>query len=343
MAVEFTVVIGSFLDKDLVERIAAAPPVASVIYEPELLPVPRYSCDHTGRRRELSAAALDRWRTLGTTADVYFDFDWLDPAGMPRRSPRLRWVQATSAGIGGFMQRTGLDRSGLTVTTAGGIHAIPLAEFAVLGALHFVKGMPVLRQRQRSHHWERYTTRQLAGLRALVVVLGGVGRQVAASFAGLGVEVWGLGREGSAYEVAGVTRVITLAELDRTLPDVDILVLACPLTTETEGMVGSRQIGLLKPDAVLVNVARGQVVDQAALTGALRDGRIAGACLDVFEEEPLPPDDPLWDFDNVIVSPHSASTVASENAALVDLFITNLDRLDAGLPLHNLYDPIRGY
>jgi len=340
---EPTIVIGSFLEAGQVQRIEAARPGARVIYEPDLLPVPRYQCDHTGRRRDLSDAELNRWRALCAMADVFFDFDWLDPAAMARRSPALRWIQATSAGIGGFMQRTGLNDAGLTVTTAGGIHAIPLAEFAVMGALHFVKGVPHLREQQRDRHWQRYTTRQLAGQRALVVGLGGVGRQVASSLSGLGVEVYGLGRDGAAYEVPGVTRVINRGELDVTLPSIGLVVLACPLTPQTEGLLGERQLGLLRPDAVLVNISRGPVVDQTALYEALRDGRIAGACLDVFETEPLPADDPLWALGNVIISPHSASTVATENQTLVDLFLDNLDRFRSGAPMRNLYDPARGY
>ncbi len=165
----FTIVIGSYLEEELVRRIAAAEAAGRVIYEPGLLPVPRYRCDHTGPRRDLSPADLDRWRALGAEAEVYFDFDWLDPGQMPERSPKLRWIQATSAGIGGFMQRTGLDGAGLEVTTAAGVHAVPLAEFALIGALYFVKGLPELRQRQQARHWERYTTRPLSGLRALVV------------------------------------------------------------------------------------------------------------------------------------------------------------------------------
>jgi phosphoglycerate dehydrogenase-like enzyme len=241
------------------------------------------------------------------------------------------------------MQRTGLNGAGLEVTTAAGIHAVPLAEFALTGALYFVKGLPELRRRQEARHWERYTTRQLAGLRALVVGLGGIGRQVAATFAGLGVEVWGLGRDGRTYDVTGLSRVIDRAGLDEALPQTDIVVLACPLTSETEGLLGARELGLLPPGAILVNISRGPVVDQAALTRALRDGRLGGACLDVFAEEPLPPGDPLWELDNVIVSPHSASTVATENAALTDLFLDNLARLAAGEPLRNRYDPVRGY
>jgi glyoxylate/hydroxypyruvate reductase len=343
MTDQLTIVIGSYLEPELVGRIQAAPAAARVIYEPGLLPVPRYQCDHTGLPRQLSAAELGRWRSLTAQADVFFDFDWLDPAGMAGRAPNLRWVQATSAGIGAFMARTGLDRSGLTATTASGIHAVPLAEFAVAGALHFVKGVPELRRRQQARHWERYTTRQLAGQRALVVGLGGIGRQVTATFAALGVQVWGLGRDGGSYDIAGLSRVIGRAELDAALPGTDVLILCCPLTPQTEGLIGRQQLALLPPHAVLVNISRGQVVDQDALTDALADGQLGGACLDVFTHEPLPADSPLWGMDNVLVSPHSASTVGGENSLLTDLFLDNLDRFARGRPLRNRYDPGRGY
>jgi phosphoglycerate dehydrogenase-like enzyme len=338
-----TIVIGSYLEPELVARITAAPAAGRVVYEPDLLPVPRYQCDHTGPARSLSAAQLERWRSLTAQADVFFDFDWLDPAGMARHAPHLRWIQATSAGIGGFMARTGLDRSGLAVTTAGGVHAVPLAEFAVAGALYFVKGVPDLRRRQRARHWERYTTRQLAGQRALVVGLGGIGRQVAAAFGALGVQVWGLGRDGGRYDIEELSRVIGRAELDDALPGTDVLVLCCPLTPQTEGLIGRRQLGLLPPHAVLVNISRGQVVDQDALTDALAAGRVGGACLDVFATEPLPADSPLWGMDNVLVSPHSASTVATENTRLTELFLDNLERFADGRPLRNRYEPDRGY
>jgi phosphoglycerate dehydrogenase-like enzyme len=351
------IVIGSYLEPELVDRIRAAKNAGRVIYEPGLLPVPRYQCDHTGPQPGLGTADLDRWREITAEAEVFFDFDWLDPAGMPANAPRLRWIQATSAGIGGFMARTGLDArttpdaqtgSGLQVTTAGGIHATPLAEFALTGALYFTKGVPDLRQRQQARHWERYTTRQLAGQRALVVGLGGIGRRVTASFAALGVEVWGLGRDdgrddGRYDDIDGLSRVIGKNQLDDALSGTDVLVLCCPLTPETEGLIGREQLAQLKQHAVLVNISRGQVVDQDALIDALKNNRLGGACLDVFTPEPLPADSPLWGMDNVLVSPHSASTVASENAALTDLFLDNLDRFAEERPLRNRYKPDRGY
>jgi len=122
-----------------------------------------------------------------------------------------------------------------------------------------------------------------------------------------------------------------------------VLILCCPLTPQTEGLIGRQQLAMLPPHAVLVNISRGPVVDQDALTDALADGRLGGACLDVFTHEPLPADSPLWGMDNVLVSPHSASTVGGENSLLTDLFLDNLDRFARGRPLRNRYDPGRGY
>ena len=200
---ELTVVIGSYLEPEQADRIAAAPGVR-LLYEPELLPVPRYPSDHTGRATaSCSGAGLARVAGASplrrTCSSISTGWSREIDAS---RCPDLRWIQATSAGIGGFMERTGLSGSGLTVTTAAGIHAVPLAEFAVAGALYFVKGLPRLRQRQDARHWERYATRRLRGRRALVAGLGGIGRAVAASFGCLGVEVWGLGRDGGSYDDA---------------------------------------------------------------------------------------------------------------------------------------------
>jgi phosphoglycerate dehydrogenase-like enzyme len=325
-----TIVVASYLEPELVERVAASDDGLTVLYEPDLLPVPRYRCDHGGRSPEPSAAQAEQWAGLLARADVAFDFDWERPAELPQRAPRLRWIQATSAGIGGFVQRTGLDHSDIEFTTAGGIHAVPLAEFAVTGALHFIKGVPELRRRQAAHTWERYTTAQLAGRTVTVVGLGGMGRQVAATFRALGTRVIEVGRHATPG-------------LDEVLPRTDVLVLCCPLTPETEGLIGAKQLGLLPPGAVLVNISRGPVVDQAALIESLGEGHLAGAALDVFATEPLPDGSPLWDMESVLVSPHSASTVATENAALTDLFLDNLRRYRAGEPLRNRYHRDRGY
>jgi glyoxylate/hydroxypyruvate reductase A len=343
MAEPVEVLIATYLERECVERIAATDSRLTVRYEPDLLPAPRYQCDHGGAPLTLDTLGQSRWDSLLANAEVSFDFDWQAPADLPTRAPKLRWVQATSAGIGSFVARTGLDRTDLTFTTAAGIHAVPLAEFAVTGALYFVKGVPHLRRQQQAHLWRRYTTAQLAGRVVTVVGLGGISRQVASSFAALGTHVIGIGRPGRAYDLPASAEVRVLSELDDVLPRTDVLVLCTPLTPETTGLIGTRQLALLPDHAVVVNLARGQVIDEPALIDALRADRLGGACLDVFAVEPLPEPSPLWDMDNVLVSPHSASTVATENAAITELFCDNLRRYLAGEPLRNTYRRDVGY
>jgi phosphoglycerate dehydrogenase-like enzyme len=337
------VLVASPLEPRHVERIAAVDPRVEVMYRPDLLPVPRYAADHVGVPRDLTPEQLEEWRALLARAEVSFDFDWWAPGDMRRNAPRLRWVQATSAGIGQFVQRTGLVETDLVFTTAAGVHAVPLAEFALAGVLEFVKGLADLRRWQAKRHWERYTTRRLAGSRVVVLGLGGVGREVARVFAALGCEVVGVGRPGRGYDVPGLERVVPFTELDSALAGTTALILACPLTDVTRRCIGERQLRLLPPGAVLVNIARGPVVDEPALVDALRDGHLGGAALDVFATEPLPAESPLWGLDNVIVSPHSASTVETENATITDLFRDNLRRWLDGRPLRNEFSRENGY
>lgn len=338
-----TVLIASPLEPELVERLASAVPEVDVLFEPDLLPVPRYPCEHGGTRPDLDTAQAQRWSDLLAAAEVSFDFDWRDPAAMATTAPRLRWVQATSAGIGGFVARTGLDRSSITFTTAAGTHAVPLAEFALTGVLDLAKGAPHLRAQQAAHRWERYATSSVRGRRTVVVGLGSIGRETCRLLDAVGLDVVGVGRPGSTYDVPPSVRVVTTDALDDVLPSAEVVVLATPLTDETTGLLSRDRIAALPPGAIVVNVARGQVVDEAALVDHLASGHLGGAALDVFEVEPLPATSPLWDLPNVIVSPHSASTLVSENATLVDLFVDNLHRFLAGRPLRNTYDATKGY
>jgi phosphoglycerate dehydrogenase-like enzyme len=337
------VLIATPLEAGYVARIEAVDPRVSALYEPALLPEPRYPADHTGTPRVLSEASLRRWAELRAQADVSFDFDWQDPAGMPRNCPRLRWVQGTSAGLGGFLQRTGLAGADLVFTTAAGVHGTPLAEYVLLGLLYFAKDMPTLAARQAGRQWEQHAGGQLAGRRVLLVGLGGIGRQVARLLSAVGVEVCGAGRAGHRYDVPGVTSYLATDRLDEALPGVDAVVLACPLTEQTRGLIGRSQLALMRPGAVLVNVSRGPVVDEDAMVDALRDGHLGGAFLDVFATEPLPADSPLWELPNVVISPHSASIVPAENELITELFCDNLRRWIAGQPLRNVYDQTAGY
>ena len=334
------VLIGSALEAGHVARIAAVDPAVEVLYAPELLPTTRYAADHHGPPRDLSEADLERWRSMRAAADVSFDFDWLDPAAMAANCPRLRWVQASSSGIGQFIERSGLGDSDITFTTAAGVHAIPLAEFALTGVLYFVKELPYLARRQSARSWERYTTRQLAGRRVTVVGLGQVGRKTCELFTALGAEVVGVARYADA---PGAATVVAVDAIDEVLPHSDAIVLCCPLTPETRGLLSARRLRLLPPGAIVVNIARGPVIDELAMIEALADGHLGGAFLDVAAVEPLPADSPLWDMPNVLISPHSASTVDAENATLTSLFCDNLRRWLDGAPLRNVYSREKGY
>lgn len=336
------ILIASPLEPEQVERIAAAPGRIEVVFEPELLPQPRYVADHKGVARALGPEQRQRWLGHLREADILFDFDWMAPERLVAHAPRLRWVQATSAGIGEMLRRTGLVESGILFTTAAGVHASSLAEFTLLGLLYFIRDVPRLQRMQKAHHWERYTNRELAGKRALVVGLGAVGGTIAQRLAGFGLEVWGARRTRAAPLPEGVTRVLPLADLASVLGEVDALILACPLTSETEGLIGAAELAAMRQGALLVNVARGRVVDEPALIEALRS-HLGGAALDVAAVEPLPEDSPLWDLPNVLISPHSASTVEAENARIVDIFLDNLARYQGGQPLLNRFDPSRGY
>jgi phosphoglycerate dehydrogenase-like enzyme len=338
-----SVLIATPLEPALVDRIAAADQRLRLLYAPDLLPVPRYPADHGGVPRQLTKQQQDRWALLRAQAEVSFDFDWQDPAQMAVNCPRLRWVQGTSAGLGGFLERTGLAGTPIVFTTAAGVHGTPLAEFVLAGLLYFAKDIPGLRAAQAAGRWERHATRLLAGTSALLVGLGGIGRRVAALLDAAGVTVRGAGRAGQSYDVPGVSCYLADTEIAAALAEVDALVLACPLTPATRGLIGARELAAMRPGSVLVNIARGPVVEEEAMISALRSGHLGGACLDVFAAEPLPAGSPLWGMPNVLISPHSAATVAAENGLITDLFIDNLRRWTAGLPLRNVYDRTAGY
>jgi phosphoglycerate dehydrogenase-like enzyme len=338
------VLIASWLDPRHAERIAAAEPDRiELIYEPELLPTTRYEADHHGPPRPLNDEQRRRWQQHLARAEVAFEFDWEHPEELLKRAPRLRWVQATSSGIGPLIEHLGLAGSPLLITNAAGIHAQPLAEFVLLAALHFAKEMPRLNTWKEKRHWERFCGQEVFGSRMTLIGLGRVGSRIAELSSALGMEVTGYRRTTGLPTPPGVRRVVDSAGLDSVLPETDILVIAAPDTPETTNLIDRRRLFLLPANAVVVNVGRGSLIDEQAMIELLEAGRLRGAGLDVFAKEPLPADSPLWAMPNVIISPHSASTVVQENDRLVDLFIENLHRYLDGRPLTNVFDHARRY
>mgnify|MGYP002630146577 CR=1 FL=1 len=334
-----TVLIASYIEPDLVERMRAVSPDVEVVYRPDLLRPPRYPADHGGADRARTPDQEAEWLDYLSRATILFDFDRAHASDLPDRAPLLRWIQASSAGIGQFVKLHGYAaRMPQTVlTTARGVHAIPLAEFCAMSMLmHSRRALHVLEE-QRERRWDRFAGTDLEGRTVVVVGLGAVGTEVARLAKALRLRVVGVKRNPDTGASNGAVDVlIGPAQLAAHLPAADFLILIAPHTDETEGMIGTAELAALPRGAALINIGRGALVDEAALAAALSSGHLGAAYLDVFAEEPLPSTSPLWDMPNVVLSPHSASTSDRENSRIVDLFCENLRRYLAGDPLINV-------
>jgi phosphoglycerate dehydrogenase-like enzyme len=337
------VLIASYLEPEWVEQIRREVPDVDVIYEPDLLGKPRYIADHNGpvqRTPEQEAA----WLGHLSEADVLFDFDHTHLDDLPERAPRLRWIQATSAGIGQFVKRMRYaERANWIFTTASGVHARPLAEFVMMSMLWFAKDYEYLQREKEAHHWARYCATELDGKTLAIIGLGKIGREAARLAKAFDMRVIGNRRSDTETTIPFVDELYPPNQLEPLLVKADFLLLSVPHTPETEGLIKAEQIAMLPKGAVIINIARGAVIDQQTMTEALRSGHLRGAALDVFATEPLPPDDPLWTMPNVIISPHSASTADTENAKITRLFCDNLRRFLAGEPLLNVLDVEKYY
>jgi glyoxylate/hydroxypyruvate reductase A len=334
------------LEAELVERMTKSDRQLEVLFEPDLLPPPRFPSDHRGAEDfRRSPAEEQRWQAMLERAEILFGLPGDSPEGLAqavRAYPGLRWVQATSAGAGEQVRAAALtaeELSRVTVTTAAGIHAVPLAEFCMLGLLAFARGLPALQADQQARRWgAHHPVPELAGRRLVIAGMGQIGAEVARLARAFGMEVIGVTRSGRS-DCGDVAAVHPTSELPQLLEEADALVIAMPLTEETRGLIDAPTLARLKPGATLVNVGRGGVVDEDALVRALQDGRIAGAALDVFTREPLPEDSPLWELPSVILSPHTAALSVHENERIVERFLTNLQRYRRREPLLSRVDP----
>ncbi|MFC0409670.1 D-2-hydroxyacid dehydrogenase [Roseomonas elaeocarpi] len=324
MSARQTVVIASPLEAEHVATFRdVAPDRLEVLHEPSLLPPTRYRADHKGAPFTRDAAAEAAWRTLLARADILWDFP---PAELLDGMPRLRWIQATSTGVGPAAAKLRLAERGVTVTTARGVHAGPLAEWVFMALLQHFRGLDHLRQEQQARRWVRYCGEDVAGRTLLIIGAGDLARGCARIGRALDMRVVALARrpERERAHAALFNRVAPISELHALLPTADAVVITVPHTPETEGMFDAAAFRAMRPGAAFVNIGRGAVVDHDALRAALNSGQVGFAALDVTEPEPLPPEDPLWEMPNVLISPHSASTVASENARIAAIFRDNL-------------------
>jgi D-2-hydroxyacid dehydrogenase (NADP+) len=265
------------------------------------------------------------------------------PGDIAQRAPRLRWVQALGAGVDHLLPAEALRRADFLVTNVSGVHAIPMAEMVLSLMLNFAKAWPAFLEEKRRHVWQRRLLSELDGKTLGLLGLGRIGGEVARVGKAMGMRVLGLRRSPAGAPPAYVDEMLGTADLPRLLAASDYVVCCLPFTPETRQLIGERELRAMRPSAVFINVGRGAVVDEAALVRALREGWIAGAGLDVFAEEPLPESSPLWDMDNVLITPHLGGDTDRYMERCTNLVCENLRRYAEGRPLLNVVDTRRGY
>jgi phosphoglycerate dehydrogenase-like enzyme len=266
------------------------------------------------------------------------ELDWEDY--LKFFTPSLRWVQLCSTGFSDNITPEVLSGDVL-LTNAPGIHTIPIAESVLAAMLDHVKRLKQRREDQKNHHWNQVKCSELYGSTVLLLGLGNIGRRVAKLCKSFDMRVIGTKRR--VEPVDNVDLVFPADELVRHLPRADFIVVAAPLTPLTEDLIGLDEFEAMKETSYLINVGRGRIVEEAAMITALEEGRIGGAYIDCHVEEPLPPDHPLWDMENVFVIPHDSHSSPYIGDRIVDIFCDNLGRYLRGEPLVNVCDPKRGY
>jgi phosphoglycerate dehydrogenase-like enzyme len=279
----------------------------------------------------------------------------------PQQAPNLRWIQFHFAGIDHAVDAPILRKEGLVATTLSGASATQMAEYVVMMLLALGHRLPDLINSQKraewpKDRWERFSPQELHESKVGIVGYGSIGRQVARLLAPFGAQVLATKRDAMHPEDHGYTpedqgdpqgdfvrRLYPPQALKSMIKACDFVVVTIPLTEETRGMINAEAFNAFKSTAFLVDVSRGGVVDYEALIEALKEKKLAGAALDVFPEEPLPTESPLWKMPNVLITPHIAGNTSFYDERAVELFAENLDRYLSGLPLYNRYRPEVGY
>jgi phosphoglycerate dehydrogenase-like enzyme len=282
------------------------------------------------------------------SAEAYIGFGITRPLFLA--APRLRWVHSAAAGVGSALFPE-MVASDVLLSNSAGVHAVPIAEFIVAAVLHFYRGLDVAIRQQREGRWDKSffvaedsPVREIGGARVLVIGAGGIGSEAAKRLTALGATCVGIRRRPERGVPAGFAEVAGPDAIDAELPRADVIVLAAPMTAESAGLMDARRIAMLGSGAVLINVARGALVDEDALASALEAGQLRGAALDVFRTEPLPTSSPLWRLDRALLTPHTSPVSPGRFwPRALDIFVENWGRYVRGEPLRNLVDKRAGY
>lgn len=334
------------IEREFAQRVADLDERLLVNYRPDLLGRLRYPGDHFGEPIERTPAQQAEWDACLAEADILWDFDRQRPTELPHLAPNLKLLFHTSSGIAGWLSTSGLQDSDVLITNAAGIHCIPMAEWAMFAMLSFAKDIRRVQSSQRLHHWDQaYCPAELHGATLALVGLGAVGSEIARRAHQFGMRV--IAHRRRANEPippdVPVEKVYPREELQDMLSKADYVVLIVASTPDTHHLIGPDELYALPTNAVLINLARGAVVDEAALVQALEQRWLAGAALDVFDPEPLAPTSPLWDMPNVLVTAHSISHSPQENDRLTELFCEILRAYLDGHKIPNLVDKTLGY
>ncbi|WP_018138751.1 MULTISPECIES: D-2-hydroxyacid dehydrogenase [unclassified Thioalkalivibrio] len=263
---------------------------------------------------------------------------WL-PDALDRLS-RYGWVHFLSAGVEKIWDMP-FPKDGLLMTKSSGVHGAPMSEYAIGAMLYFAKHFDRFNAQSREKRWERCWLGELTGRTAMVLGMGHIGTQVARRARAFDMRVIGVQRNPRPHDCAD--EVIALDSVEDRLPEVDDLIVCLPLTRDTRHRIGEAQFQRLQPGAVLVDISRGGVVDQQALTRALDAGHLRGAAVDVFEQQPLPAQSPLWNRENVLVTPHVSGTSPHYMERALEIFIRNARAMAQGEPPVTPVDPVAGY
>lgn len=339
-----SVVLATPLAPELRHLITDVDPRVELLVDDDLLPPQQYPGDHAGDPAYSRTVGQQRaFEDLLRRADVLYGIPDIDAALLAkavRANPNLRWVQTMAAGGGASVKAAALSEAELrrvAFTTSAGVHGGTLAEFALFGVLAGAKDLARLQALKADHEWaDRWAMKQVSEQTVLVVGLGGIGQRTAQLLKALGATVLGVKR--TPAEVPFVDEVHGTDALAALVGRADAIVFTLPGTDATTGLYDADLIAATRPGAVIVNVGRGSVIDEAALIDGLSSGPLGSAYLDVTAVEPLPADSPLWDLPNVVLAPHTAALSDLEDQRIAELFAGNLRRYLAGDGLVNVVD-----
>lgn len=283
-----------------------------------------------------------------TAQDATVIFNWSGSGALLRQvfamCPRVQWVHTRSAGLDGVLFQE-LTEHPVPLTNGSGVFSPSLGEFAIGAMLFFAKDFRRLVKNQLAGKWEQFDIEMISGKTLGIVGYGDIGRAVATRSRAMGMRILAVKRHGPPmYNVDPlVDRIYSPENRREMLALCDYVVAAAPLTEETRGMIGDAEFASMKPEAVILNLGRGPVIDEAAMIRALTERHIRGAALDVFDREPLPEGHPFFQLDNVLLSPHSADHTHDWLELAMRFFIEQYDRFLKGVPLHNVVDKKLGY